>query len=52
MTDKEHEYSGNQMDILQKRIPMLNTTQVILEKDVYISRKEISFSLSELLLES
>ena len=35
-----------------KTMQMLNTTQVILEKDVYISRKEISSGLSELLLES
>ena len=30
---------------------MFNTTHVILEKGVYISRKEILSSLSELLLE-
>ena len=35
-----------------KRIQMFNTTNVISEKNVLISRKENSPSLSELLLES
>ena len=34
-----------------KRMQMFNTTQVILEKSVYISRKEMFSSFSELLLE-
>ena len=53
MTNKQHEYISKPSDILQslpfvKRMQMFNTTQVSLEKNVYISRK-ISFSLSELL---
>ena len=35
-----------------KRIQKFKTNQIILEKDVYISRKEISSNLSLLLLES
>ena len=31
--------------VFVKRMQIINTTQVILEKSVYISREEISFSL-------
>ena len=45
MTYKQHEYIGNQSDILQISLrETFNTTRVILEKGVYFFRKKISSS--------